>query len=180
MEPIFPGWIVSCVTYVTRQRGRRDLADWLTYLDLEGKRPRTLYAYHREIARLLRAYPDHRVDGLHRRRHRSCPADRAAQVEAYRPVDLQPVLRVGHVAPPHRVSPMGLVARVKNPAAAKQGSSSSPRSPRSRRCRPRTGSCSRSCSGPGIRRAEARDSQRSWFDLARGRMFIDGKGGSRP
>jgi hypothetical protein len=36
-----------------------DLADWLTFLELEGKRPRTLYAYHRELARLLRAFPDH-------------------------------------------------------------------------------------------------------------------------
>jgi integrase len=34
-----------------------DLADWLVHLDLEGKADRTLYAYTRQIAPLLRAHP---------------------------------------------------------------------------------------------------------------------------
>jgi integrase len=38
-------------------RAASDLADWLVYLDLEGKADRSLYSYHRELARLLRAHP---------------------------------------------------------------------------------------------------------------------------
>jgi integrase len=36
----------------------QDLFDWLVFLDLQGKRPRTLYGYTREMAPLLRAYPE--------------------------------------------------------------------------------------------------------------------------
>ena len=39
-------------------RAASDLADWLVHLDLEGKADRTLYAYTRQIAPLLRAHPD--------------------------------------------------------------------------------------------------------------------------
>lgn len=39
-----------------------DLADWLVFLDLEGKSARTLYAYHRELARVLRAFPHRTID----------------------------------------------------------------------------------------------------------------------
>jgi hypothetical protein len=38
----------------------RDLEDWLIYLDLEETRPHPV-RYHREIARLLRAYPEHEL-----------------------------------------------------------------------------------------------------------------------
>jgi integrase/recombinase XerD len=38
-------------------RAAGDLADWLVHLDLEGKRPRTLYEYSRKVAPLLRAFP---------------------------------------------------------------------------------------------------------------------------
>lgn len=44
-----------------KARAASDLADWLVYLDLEGKADRSLYSYHRELARLLRAYPFHTV-----------------------------------------------------------------------------------------------------------------------
>jgi integrase/recombinase XerD len=40
-------------------RAASDLADWLAYLEVEGKADRSLYAYMRMIARLLVAYPDH-------------------------------------------------------------------------------------------------------------------------
>lgn len=39
-------------------RAASDLADWLRYLKVDGKADRTLYTYHRETARLLRACPD--------------------------------------------------------------------------------------------------------------------------
>jgi integrase/recombinase XerD len=38
-------------------RAAGDLADWLVHLDLEGKSTRTIYAYTRYIAELLREYP---------------------------------------------------------------------------------------------------------------------------
>jgi integrase/recombinase XerD len=38
-----------------------DVIDWLVYLEVEGKRPKTLYAYTRQIAPLLRAHPDKRL-----------------------------------------------------------------------------------------------------------------------
>jgi integrase len=39
-------------------RAAPDLADWLVTLELEGKASRTLYGYPREIALLLRTWPD--------------------------------------------------------------------------------------------------------------------------
>jgi integrase len=38
------------------------LADWIVYLELAGKRSQTLYVYIRAIAPLLRAHPDKRFD----------------------------------------------------------------------------------------------------------------------
>jgi integrase/recombinase XerD len=42
-------------------RAAPDLADWLAYLEVEGKADRTLYAYMRLLARLLVAYPEHEL-----------------------------------------------------------------------------------------------------------------------
>ena len=42
-------------------RAAPDLADWLVHLDLEGKADRTIYAYHRQVAPLLRANPDKQI-----------------------------------------------------------------------------------------------------------------------
>lgn len=42
-------------------RAASDLADWLAYLEVEGKADRSLYAYMRVIARLLNRYPDHEL-----------------------------------------------------------------------------------------------------------------------
>ena len=39
-------------------RAAGDLADWLVHLELEGKADRTLYAYTRQVAPLLRTHPD--------------------------------------------------------------------------------------------------------------------------
>lgn len=43
-------------------RAAGDLADWLVHLELEGKADRTIYAYTRAVAPLLRANPDKTVD----------------------------------------------------------------------------------------------------------------------
>jgi integrase len=39
-------------------RAASDLADWLAFLEVEGKADRTLYAYLRSVARLLNDYPE--------------------------------------------------------------------------------------------------------------------------
>lgn len=43
-------------------RAAPDLADWLAYLHVDGKQARTLYSYQRELALLLREYPDHALE----------------------------------------------------------------------------------------------------------------------
>ena len=180
MVPIFPGWIVSCVTYVTKQSAAAgDLADWLTYLDLEGKRPRTLYAYHREMARLLRAYPDHLVsdytgDDIEAVLRTVPPRSRHIARSIYNQFFEWATLR-------RRIefSPMGLVARVKNPRRRETGIFELAEVAALEALPSPDGQLFAILFGSGIRRAEARDSQRSWFDLARGRMFIDGKGGKQ-
>jgi integrase/recombinase XerD len=44
-----------------RARAASDLADWLAYLEVEGKADRTIHAYMRYTARLLVKYPDHEL-----------------------------------------------------------------------------------------------------------------------
>jgi integrase/recombinase XerC len=41
-----------------------ELAEWIDFLDVEGKSPRTLYTYTREVALLLREHPDTAFAGL--------------------------------------------------------------------------------------------------------------------
>ncbi len=48
----------------TAARAAPDLADWLVHLELEGKADRTIYAYHRQVAPLLRANPDTPLEGF--------------------------------------------------------------------------------------------------------------------
>lgn len=43
-------------------RASSDLADWLAHLSVEGKADRTLHSYMRELALLLREYPEHAVE----------------------------------------------------------------------------------------------------------------------
>lgn len=43
-------------------RAASDLAEWLEYLNVDGKSERTLYGYDRELALLLRMFPDHALE----------------------------------------------------------------------------------------------------------------------
>lgn len=43
-------------------RSARECADWLAWLELEGKAPRTLDDYERTVAVLLRSFPRHTID----------------------------------------------------------------------------------------------------------------------
>lgn len=42
-------------------RAARECADWLAWLELEGKAPRTLSDYERTVAVLLRTFPDRNI-----------------------------------------------------------------------------------------------------------------------
>lgn len=45
-------------------RAARECADWLAWLELEGKAPRTLDDYERTVAVLLRMFPNHQLDEI--------------------------------------------------------------------------------------------------------------------
>jgi len=156
-----------------------DLADWLTRLAIERKRPRTIYSYHRELARLLRAYPDHQVGDFtgddieavlitipDRSRHiaRSIYNQFFAWAALKRRIPYSPMGEVAKVKHPHRIDTaiftLGEVAQLEALPAP-------------------DGQLFAFLFGSGLRRFEARNSQRGHVDLDRGRLRIpDGKGGT--
>jgi integrase len=155
-----------------------DLADWLTFLDLEGKRPRTLYAYHREMARLLRAYPDHAVgdytgDDINTLLRTIPPRSRHISRSIYNQFFVWAALqrRID-------VSPMGQVAKVKHPHRIDTGIFTVGEVAQLEALPTPDGQLFALLFGSGLRRFEARNSQRKHVDLDRGRLHIpDGKGG---
>ena len=131
------------------------------------------------MARLLRAYPDHLVsdytgDDIEAVLRTVPPRSRHIARSIYNQFFEWATLR-------RRIefSPMGLVARVKNPRRRETGIFELAEVAALEALPSPDGQLFAILFGSGIRRAEARDSQRSWFDLARGRMFIDGKGGKQ-
>ena len=97
-------------------RAASDLADWLAYLEVEGKADRSLYAYMRLVARLLVAYPEHELAdftdsdierflaGIPRpSRHvpRSIIGKFFEWAELKRRISDNPMPRVAKVRPPH-------------------------------------------------------------------------------
>jgi integrase len=156
-----------------------DLADWLTYLDLDGKRPRTIYAYHRELARLLRAYPDHETgeftgEDLEAVLRTIPPRSRHIARSIYNQFFEWATLR--RRIP---VSPMGLVAKVKNPTRRVTGIFTLGEVAALEALPAPDGPLLAFMFGSGVRREEARNVIRSHVDLERGRLRIpDGKGGT--
>lgn len=155
-----------------------DLAAWLIYLELEGKRPRTLYAYHRELARLLRAYPDHQTgdytgDDLNDVLRTVPPRSRHIARSIYSGFFEWATLhrRIEH-------SPMGLVARVKSPRRRETPIFTLGEVAALEALPSPNGQLFAFLFGSGLRRFEARHCQRVDIDLDRGRLRIpDGKGG---
>jgi integrase len=159
-------------------RAASDLADWLVFLDLEGKADRTIYAYHREVARLLRAYPDHApADFTHRdisavlqqipqrSRHiaRSIYSKFFEWAVLDERLDTTPMMRVPKVKhPTHRTREIFSIAEI-----AQLEALPSP-----------DGELFAILFGSGVRRAEARRLQRQHIDLDRRRLIVhEGKGG---
>jgi integrase len=162
----------------TSARAAPDLADWLVYLELEGKANRTLYAYARTLAALLREYPEKTVDQFtsddvnyvltltpKRSRHivRSITNQFFLWAEVNGRVDRSPMLRVAHVKhPDRRQRDIFTVADVATLEALP--------SPH--------GQLFAILFGTGLRKSEARNLQRCNVDLDRRRLVVrQGKGG---
>ena len=156
----------------------QDLTDWLIFIDLEGKSGRTLYAYHREIARLLRAYPDLQVcdfDATHinallqevprRSRHIS----RSIYNKFF-----EWAMLVGRVP----TSPMFQVPKVKHPPRLTRDIFTLAEVAMLEALPSPDGQLLAIMFGSGIRRGEARRLRREHIDLSRRRLaVIGGKGG---
>jgi integrase/recombinase XerD len=155
-----------------------DLADWLVHLELEGKRPKTLYVYERQVSPLLRAHPGKRVDAfthsdvndvLRRVPRRSRHITRSilngwfewARVDGR--IDRSPMDRVPRI-PAQKRRPSDIFTEAE---ASQLESLPAP-----------DGALWALLFGSGIRRGEARNLRRSNIDLSRGLLHvIDGKGG---
>jgi integrase len=159
-------------------RSAPDLTDWLTFLDLEGKRARTLYSYHRELARLLRAYPDHRLEDftaadismvLRDVPQRSRHISRSIYKQFF---DL--TLLVGRL----QVSPLNQVPRIGHPGRILTDIFTLAEVARLQALPQPDGGLFAILFGTGLRRGEARRLQRGQIDLTRGRLrVVNGKGG---
>jgi integrase len=159
-------------------RGAGDLNDWLVRLELEGKAQKTLYAYHREIARLLRAYPDHEIGDFTAAEIETVlamvgPRSRHITRSIYNKffewgtmddrVDRTPMGKVAKIKhPPHRqrdIFTLGEVALLEGLPAPH-------------------GQLFAILFGSGLRRMEARKLRRRHIDLPRRRLtVVEGKGG---
>jgi integrase len=159
-------------------RAAGDLNDWLTRLQLEGKADKTLYAYHREIARLLRAYPDHELGDF-----------TAADIET---VLAQVGPRSRHisrsiynqwfewatVADRIEKTPMGKVTKIKHPPRRERDIFTLAEVAQLEALPAPDGQLFAILFGSGLRRAEARRLRRRHVDLARRRLTVhEGKGG---
>lgn len=159
-------------------RAASDLADWLVHLELEGKADRTLYAYVRTLAALLREFPDRELSEFtaqdinyvlsvtpKRSRHivRSIFNQFFLWAEVQGRVDRSPMTRVVRVKhPDRRIKDIFTLTEV-----AQLEALPSP-----------DGHLFAILFGSGIRKAEARNLRRQDIDLDRRRLIVrQGKGG---
>lgn len=159
-------------------RAAPDLADWLVTLELEGKANRSIYQYHRSIAALLRAYPEH------------TPADfTSGELEAFLS---QSSKRSRHITRSiinqwflflerkDRVdrNPMVKVVTIKHPERRKRDIFTYAEIGKLEGLPSPDGQLFAILFGTGLRKAEARNLRRDDIDLARGRLIVrEGKGG---
>ena len=158
-------------------RAASDLADWLVYLELEGKADRTLYAYHREVARLLRRYPllelkefthNHLNDELRKVPPRSRHISRSIWNKWFEWALLDG--RLTH-------NPMFRVAKVKHPTHRTRSIFTAPEIALLEALPAPDGQLFAILFGTGLRKGEARRLQRWHVDLDRRRVNVyRGKG----
>lgn len=159
-------------------RAASDLADWLVFLDLEGKASRTIYTYHRETARLLRAYPDHEISDFTHRDisallQQISPRSRHITRSIYSQFFEWAMLeeRIG-------VTPMLRVPKIKQPRRTMRDIFSIAEVAQLEALPSPDGELFAILFGTGLRKAEARRLQRQHVDLDRRRLIVHrGKGG---
>jgi integrase len=155
----------------------REVEAWLVWLDLEGKAARTLYAYERMVAPLLRAHPGKAVseftaDDVNAELRRIPPRSRYISRSIYNiffdwllfddritvsPMRKVPKMTAGHQRRRDIFSAEEVALLVGLPIP--------------------DGSLFQLLFGTGMRRAEARNLRRSHIDLGRGRLMVyNGKG----
>jgi integrase len=159
-------------------RAAGDLESWLIFLDLEGKSARTLYAYHRELARVLRAYPDLSVDEftsteINTVLREVTPRSRHISRSIYNKF-FEWALLDGRV----ETSPMFRVPKVKHPPRHTRDIFSLSEVIKLEALPTPDGKLFAILFGSGIRKAEARRLQREHIDVGRRRLRVyAGKGG---
>lgn len=159
-------------------RAAGDLADWLVYLELEGKADRTLYTYHRELARLLRRYPRHGLQDfthsdinelLRQVPQRSRHISRSIYNQWFEWAMLDGRLDK---------SPMVRVPKIKHPKRHTRDIFTLPEVARLEALPSPDGQLFAILFGSGLRKSEARRLRREHVDLDRRRLrVVDGKGG---
>jgi len=159
-------------------RAATDLADWLERLELEGKADRYIYRYHRYVAALLRAHPEHALTDftpdelesfLSKQSRGSRHIVRSVLNQWFRWAALKE--RVDR-------NPMDRVALVRHPERSKQPIFSLADVARLEALPSPNGQLFAILFGTGIRKAEARHLRRQDIDLDRNRLVVrKGKGG---
>lgn len=155
----------------------RDLDAWLVYLELEGKQPKTLYVYERQIAPLLRSHPDLQVDEFTADHINACLAGVPSRsryisrsiyngwfewLEFDDRIDKSPMRKVPKMKAGHR-RPKDIFSEEERALLVALPSPDGP--------------LFDLLFGTGLRRGEARNLRRSHIDLNRGRLMVyAGKG----
>lgn len=159
-------------------RAASDLADWLVYLELEGKADRTLYEYVRKLAPLFREFPDKETSEF-------TPEDvsliltrtpRRSRAQVRSIINRFFVWAEMHDRTPR--SPMGKVAMIKHPERRTRDIFTIAEVALLEALPTPDGHLFAILFGTGIRKAEARRLRRSDIDLDRRRLIVrEGKGG---
>lgn len=154
-------------------RAAPDLADWLVTLELEGKASRTLYGYPREIALLLRTWPDLAFHEFRAEHINECLAMKPRQSRHQTRSIWNGWFAWGKLDGRLDTNPMDRVPKVKQP----------PRRPKDIFSEAERAILERDplwtiLFGTGLRKAEARHLRREHIDLNRERLIVyQGKGG---
>jgi integrase len=161
-----------------RARAASDLADWLVHLELQGKATRSIYAYHRTLAALLRAHPDHELAAFTpddiERHHTSVPKKSRAQVRSI----INQFFKWATFKDRIERNPMDKVATIRQPETPKRDIFKLPEIAALEALPAPDGQLFAIMFGTGIRKSECRNLRREHVDLDRGRLIVrQGKGG---
>jgi integrase len=158
-------------------RAASDLADWLVHLDLEGKAGRTLYTYHRELARLLRHFPNHTLEDF---THHDINAVLQTVSPRSRHITrsiLNQFFEWAVMDERLDITPMMRVPKIRHPKRRTRDIFTIPQVAQLEALPAPDGQLFAILFGTGLRKAEARRLQRQHIDLDKRRLIVhEGKG----